>query len=567
MKAARLKSVEFKLYEYLINLRSFYDSLDAEDIIAGIGEYVELVKTRYYKIALIGVFKRGKSSLLNALLGHGVLPADVRPATATVNRVTFSPTEFAEVFFKDGTTREIEIDQLDDYVSKVGEVGRRNAAEIDEVVVGYPSVFCQNYIDIIDTPGLEDDERMTEITLKRIEEIDAAIVVMSALSPCSQSECELIVRLLKSRNIHDIVFAVNFIDCLDGEEDIGRVLKSVEEKVRHYAFQALDDEETIARAHRILDHMRIFGISPKEALAAMRTNDRNLLKKSRFPGFQDELYKIVTSAQTTNMIAKVLAFVRDSIAELEGRYNARMLRLQAETETTERALRGMIRIREQMGAYVDGRLDEISRRCWERIDAFRFRGEHFLPIRSMILDRAARVRSPEDVPAQCAAACRAVDDHLRAQYKAAAADMRAAFLEGVSALKGVALPSPGGKTPAAELYEIVTDAPPPGAYDLAPLRLGGPVREGGLFIALEQAAFAQMSAVADRLDRWLTEMRGDFCRAFKRLDSAYLQEYQLALECAYEERCEAAEFLKMSYRRNRARSDLMFESIRSEMEI
>ena len=47
MKAARLKSVEFKLYEYLINLRSFYDSLDAEDIIAGIGEYVELVKTRY----------------------------------------------------------------------------------------------------------------------------------------------------------------------------------------------------------------------------------------------------------------------------------------------------------------------------------------------------------------------------------------------------------------------------------------------------------------------------------------------------------------------------------------
>ena len=46
------------------------------------------VADEHFEVAIVGEFKRGKSTLINALLGQEVLPADVLPATATLNRVT-----------------------------------------------------------------------------------------------------------------------------------------------------------------------------------------------------------------------------------------------------------------------------------------------------------------------------------------------------------------------------------------------------------------------------------------------------------------------------------------------
>ena len=44
-------------------------------------------ESRHYVVAVAGDFKRGKSSLINALLGIPVLPMGVEPMTATLNRI------------------------------------------------------------------------------------------------------------------------------------------------------------------------------------------------------------------------------------------------------------------------------------------------------------------------------------------------------------------------------------------------------------------------------------------------------------------------------------------------
>ena len=55
-----------------------------------------------YKILVLGEFKRGKSTLVNALLGRSIVPMDVLPETATLNEVVYSDTPFVKVFYSNG---------------------------------------------------------------------------------------------------------------------------------------------------------------------------------------------------------------------------------------------------------------------------------------------------------------------------------------------------------------------------------------------------------------------------------------------------------------------------------
>ena len=70
----------------------------------------------------------------------------------------------------------------------------------------------QNNVELIDTPGLNDNESMTETTLNILGQIDTAIVVISATIPVSQSEQRLIFDLIKQTDIYNLAFVVTFID-------------------------------------------------------------------------------------------------------------------------------------------------------------------------------------------------------------------------------------------------------------------------------------------------------------------------------------------------------------------
>ena len=63
--------------------------------IAELDSLLDKLGNRQYTVAVVGEFKRGKSSLINALLGMNILPADVLPTTATINRVVYSEKPYA----------------------------------------------------------------------------------------------------------------------------------------------------------------------------------------------------------------------------------------------------------------------------------------------------------------------------------------------------------------------------------------------------------------------------------------------------------------------------------------
>jgi GTPase SAR1 family protein len=85
------------------------------------------------RVAVLGQFKRGKSTLLNALLGAPVLPTGVTPVTAIPTFIKAGPKAAARITFKDGkeprlTSVEGEIPRvLERYISEVKNPHNRTA--------------------------------------------------------------------------------------------------------------------------------------------------------------------------------------------------------------------------------------------------------------------------------------------------------------------------------------------------------------------------------------------------------------------------------------------------------
>lgn len=83
-----------------------------------------------FSVGMLGEFKRGKSMVINSLLGENILPSDIEPATATMNRVTYDITPHAQLLMKDGSTKDVDIGDLKNYITKITEESERNAADI-----------------------------------------------------------------------------------------------------------------------------------------------------------------------------------------------------------------------------------------------------------------------------------------------------------------------------------------------------------------------------------------------------------------------------------------------------
>jgi hypothetical protein len=234
-----------------------------------------------------------------------------------VNRITYGTEPKATIYYKDGTSKELgSIEELPDYVTKLTAESEETASTVKEAVVEYPIIICQNHVDIIDTPGLSDDEAMTDVTVSLLKNVDAAIVAVSALAPYAETEKKFVAKLIANRAVTNILFVITFIDQID-EDEYDRVYEGIRERISKMTMEEVmqqyaDDEETVAKAHRVLDNPVTFGVSSKKALKAFVTNNRKQLVESRFPEFKEELFKILTAGQSVNMVRKAVNMLEDA---------------------------------------------------------------------------------------------------------------------------------------------------------------------------------------------------------------------------------------------------------------
>ena len=166
-------------------------------------------------VVCVGQFKRGKSSLLNALVNDRVLPTGVVPVTSVVTVMRHGSARAARVRRRDGAWEPVPIDRLADYVSEERNPGNRE--EVAAVEVLLPDPLLETGMCLVDTPGLGSVfTASTEATRAFLPHIDAALVVVGADPPISADELDLL--HAAAERVVNLIVVLNKADRLPDEE-------------------------------------------------------------------------------------------------------------------------------------------------------------------------------------------------------------------------------------------------------------------------------------------------------------------------------------------------------------
>ncbi|MEW6586131.1 MAG: dynamin family protein [Nitrospirota bacterium] len=262
-----------------------------EGIPAGIcKELKEKIANNVFNLVVLGQFKRGKTSLINALLGAGILPTAVVPLTSIATILTYGEMLNIKVYFDDGRVTEIEPEALTQYVTEKG--NPRNEKNVQEVIVTYPSSYLKDGVRLIDTPGVGSVyEHNTDVAYQYLPKSDAALFLLSVDQPVSKAELDFLKDV--KEYAHRIFFLQNKADYV-GAEDLN---------------------ESIAFSKRIIEEClgseaKISPVSAKLALEGKLAGAKELLEKSFLPEFEhilntflmQEKGKVLLVSVTNNLL-------------------------------------------------------------------------------------------------------------------------------------------------------------------------------------------------------------------------------------------------------------------------
>lgn len=142
-------------------------------------------------VAVLGQFKAGKSSFLNALVGNPVLPVDVLPATAVVTRIGHGPLERAVIHRVHGGPEEIPLTRLAEFVTERGNPA--NGKQVSVVDVELSALEAYEGIRFVDTPGLGSVfAHNTKASKEWMPRLGAALVAISVNHPLSEDDLLLL---------------------------------------------------------------------------------------------------------------------------------------------------------------------------------------------------------------------------------------------------------------------------------------------------------------------------------------------------------------------------------------
>ncbi|MDA8248547.1 MAG: dynamin family protein [Rhodospirillales bacterium] len=317
------------------------------------------------QVAVVGQFKRGKSSLLNALLGIPVLPMGVVPLTAITTVLSAGPPRL-RLEFLDGKRIERAPPNLDGLraglATLVTEDGNpANRLGLRQVQARLPAPLLARGVVLLDTPGIGSTlRRNTEAAIAALPECDLALFVVSPDPPITEAELAYLaqVRATAAR----IVVVLNKIDMQEpAERDV----------TLGFLRRALTDQA------RLPADTEIFLVSARAALRAREEDDPAALVASGVPALEQGLLELLA----TEGPALLAGAIAGKAAELVA-----VLRLDAEIAAT--ACRLPLAELEQRIAAFDAGIADLAAERTEAAD--RIAGDR-ARLRALIEQRAAVV--------------------------------------------------------------------------------------------------------------------------------------------------------------------------------
>lgn len=229
-----------------------------------------LAEDRFY-LTLAGQFSRGKSTLMNAMLGMDRLPTGIVPITSVITAVSHNSRERVMIHFENSNlTHEIPLSELAEWITEQGNPGNKRKIEMAEVQL--PAELLRRGAFFVDTPGLGSTIiENTETTHRFLPQIDALVLVSSFEFPLSQEEIKFLNRV---RNLRRAVFMViNKADlCTPAQR------AEILDFVKRQLAKEVDS-----------DQIALFDVSASQALAAKLERNTERLESSGLPALESAL--------------------------------------------------------------------------------------------------------------------------------------------------------------------------------------------------------------------------------------------------------------------------------------
>jgi len=282
-------------------LARLLDGAGLHDLATAADEETKRLRTGVCTLAVVGEFKRGKSTLINALIGADLFPVGALPLTAVGTRAEFGESVSAVVEFLDCRREAIDPAAMADYATERGNPA--NQQRVSAVTVTTPSPLLRAPLCLIDTPGIGSafaDVSGTARTL--LGQADAAFVVLSAEQPASRRELEFVREVIASGASTFVV--ENKIDLVPPSERAA-VLGFVREQLRDVGSEGAP----------------LFPLSSVDARHAQRRGDRGALDASGLPALEQALMAFGAhegpAAVTRGARRRLLQLVDQALARLE----------------------------------------------------------------------------------------------------------------------------------------------------------------------------------------------------------------------------------------------------------
>jgi hypothetical protein len=278
-----------------------------------------------FTVAVAGQFKRGKSTLVNALLGEAVAPMDTLPETLAFTRYGWGPAFTAELRLQGGGRIALRRDHLPR--AALAPVMAAAPAPAVGVEVTLPVPWLQ-HVTLVDMPGLGDlGPELRKQVLEHIAAADLLVIMVSGGLPLSDEERQLLLQGIKPHDFSKLLFVVNRVDQIDPAE-LPRLRAHVEQLrgdfpgMRVHLLSALDELRRLTQGARP-------AAARGEQLAAM------------FAGFRQDLHDLVMAQRSTLRADRLAAAGSMGLSDFEMRLRMLCSRIDKQRSEVDAELQGL----------------------------------------------------------------------------------------------------------------------------------------------------------------------------------------------------------------------------------
>ena len=202
-----------KIARTIIEFEQQGDVINCQAVVTLLQESIEKLLNigNQLRVLMIGDFNRGKSTILNALLGESLLPMGITATTAIPSFVKYGKQEKVVVYKKNGEQESLSLEEYKKQYTlnskKVKSLIKKTFNNLTEAwldTLDYAEFYCpieifSRGVEFIDTGGFNLTEAQNQKTFDYIKECDVIFFILSADQQLTQQESNYIKRLLSTQ--------------------------------------------------------------------------------------------------------------------------------------------------------------------------------------------------------------------------------------------------------------------------------------------------------------------------------------------------------------------------------